>query len=157
MKHLLAQNDFTTCTHVLTSLGGTFVRPGLQANYSLSSLDDIIRKFTLVLLSRAGSQPWTRPFSVAVSLNIESIVYLALAWYSYCLVIIFGKYKRYTYSPSQSKKAAGDCRNVLFLIQVDSLEKINLWDTIGFNCLHETAKSDIYLHYTTPQNESNSC
>lgn len=71
LKYLFVQDDFTTSAHILASLGSSFVGASLKTNDSLTSLNNVVRKFALVLISWFGTQPWSRPLWVFVGLILE--------------------------------------------------------------------------------------
>jgi hypothetical protein len=67
-RTLLAQDDLSTGTHVLTRLGGEFVGARLQSNDGLAGVHLFFGEFAFVFLRRAGTQPWSGPFGVGVGL-----------------------------------------------------------------------------------------
>ena len=68
MDNLLAEQNFTASTDVLTSLGGTLVLTSLQANNSLAGLQLFFSEVAFAFISGLGAQEGTFEFRVFVAL-----------------------------------------------------------------------------------------
>ena len=68
---LLVQNDFTTSSHILTGLSGTFVLAGLETDHSFTGNQDILGEFTLVLFCWSRTQERALPLGVSVGLVLS--------------------------------------------------------------------------------------
>lgn len=87
-------------TEVKTRGVGALVGTVLQVDYTLTTTELLLREVALVLLSWLWSQERTGPFWVHVA------------------------------SAAESHDALGDLWDVATFIEIDSLEAINIWDTV---------------------------
>lgn len=137
MERLLAQEDFSGGTQALSGLGRTLVLSSLQADDALAGAQLLVGEVALVLLRGTGAQPWSGPLGVTVGLQKNMVKNVK----NLNLIFLMGEIWCKTYVAAKGEEGGGDVGDVFLLIQINSLEDIEVRAAVFSEGLLEPAKS----------------
>lgn len=129
---LLAEQNLAAGAEVLTCLGSTLVGASLQTDDGLASLELLLAEVALALIGGLGAQEGTLEVVVLVGLQGEGNQSINQS------VNLSGiNQSCSTYSTAKSEDGVGHVGNVLLLVQIDSLEDIDIGHTVFLEGLLE--------------------